>query len=582
MALSRLLAALTLAAAPAALGAQTFVSERPAFPAAGFASALVLDGTTLYAGRTGAAAGMPIPPSRPGSVHVFSREGAAFRETAVVQADDGTIGDGFGSALAARGDLLAVGAPQQGAGAVYLFQRNGASWRQVTKLTAPPGSTAAGFGSAVALSDGWLFVGAPGAGQRGLVYTYAQANGWNAAGQLQGSDPSDLRLGMSLSAADSRLLAGAPGPGGSLGGGGMQGRPGPGAAYVFEREGDAWREAARLSVPADAPVAPLALGSKVHLGQGWALASAPVTANANGALWQFTQGADGAWSAGAALTPGEPGQTIFGSDFVVAGNDLLVGAPMVDQFNGAVFVFARQNDAWTPTQQLSVETQGMAGFFGMAVAGSGDLAVLGAPGDDFWEGTGFVFERSAGGQWSEVATVTDEDTDLTALTGEPIDCTAQGEAAGFGCQDVDLVSFLPVSELGGERGIMVSDIWGWTDPESGKEYAILGRFDGTSFVDVSDPARPVYLGNLPLTEGATKNLWRDIKVYDNHAFVVADAAGEHGVQIFDLTRLRAFDGTPETFTEDAHYSGIHSAHNIVINEETGFAYVVGSSMGGET
>jgi len=37
-----------------------------------------------------------------------------------------------------------------------------------------------------------------------------------------------------------------------------------------------------------------------------------------------------------------------------------------------------------------------------------------------------------------------------------------------------------------------------------------------------------------------------------------------------------------TFEEDAHYSGIASAHNVVINEETGFAYAVGASEGGET
>jgi len=74
-----------------------------------------------------------------------------------------------------------------------------------------------------------------------------------------------------------------------------------------------------------------------------------------------------------------------------------------------------------------------------------------------------------------------------------------------------------------------------------------------------------------------------MKVYRNHMFVVADNAGQHGMQVFDLTRLRGLDGTePVTFTEDANYDRIHSAHNIVINEDTGFAYSVGSSGGGET
>src|SRR5690606_24011601 len=78
------------------------------------------------------------------------------------------------------------------------------------------------------------------------------------------------------------------------------------------------------------------------------------------------------------------------------------------------------------------------------------------------------------------------------------------------------------------------------------------------------------------------NVWRDIKVYKNHAYVVADGSGPHGMQVFDLTRLRNVKDAPQTFTMDAHYTNINSAHNIVINEETGFAYAVGVNSGGET
>ena len=77
-------------------------------------------------------------------------------------------------------------------------------------------------------------------------------------------------------------------------------------------------------------------------------------------------------------------------------------------------------------------------------------------------------------------------------------------------------------------------------------------------------------------------MWRDIKVHDDHAFVVADNAGAHGVQVFDLALLRDVTDPPVTFEPTARYDGVHSAHNIVINEETGFAYVVGASGGGET
>ncbi|MDT8341241.1 MAG: choice-of-anchor B family protein [Longimicrobiales bacterium] len=162
-----------------------------------------------------------------------------------------------------------------------------------------------------------------------------------------------------------------------------------------------------------------------------------------------------------------------------------------------------------------------------------------------------------------------------------MDCR-DGEAAIFGCTQVDLIALLPVQEMGAARGAMVNDVWGWTDPATGREYALVGRSDGTSFVDVTDPGRPVYLGQMPKTEGSRGQAWRDVKVIRDHALVVADNAGQHGMQVFDLTRLRGVDpADPPTFSPDALYTGIASAHNLVVNEETGFAYTVGNSGGGQ-
>jgi len=157
---------------------------------------------------------------------------------------------------------------------------------------------------------------------------------------------------------------------------------------------------------------------------------------------------------------------------------------------------------------------------------------------------------------------------LQAMTATP--CVG-GFAGIYPCNNVDLMSFLPLAEIGGGSG---NDIWGWTDPADGREIALMGLTNGTSFVDVSDPENPVYLGKLPTH--TSNSLWRDIKVYRDHAFIVSEAAN-HGVQIFDLTQLRDVTSPPVTFAETAHYAGIGSAHNIAINEDTGFAYVVGSS-----
>ena len=106
--------------------------------------------------------------------------------------------------------------------------------------------------------------------------------------------------------------------------------------------------------------------------------------------------------------------------------------------------------------------------------------------------------------------------------------------------------------------------------------------DGTAFVDITDPNHPVYLGSLAKTEGSPGSFWRDIKTYKGYAFIVSDGAGNHGMQVFDLRQLRSVRNAPVAFHEAAHYDRIHSAHNIVINEETGYAYAVGSSSGGET
>lgn len=163
-----------------------------------------------------------------------------------------------------------------------------------------------------------------------------------------------------------------------------------------------------------------------------------------------------------------------------------------------------------------------------------------------------------------------------------------GFAGPFPCDNIDLLAFLPLDEIGGGRG---SDIWGWTDPETAHEYALMGRNNGTSIVDVTNPITPTYLGDLP-TQGTTSP-WRDIKTYKDHAYVVADFNLNHGMQVFDLTQLRdamtptatispvisdvAVSG-PVVFTPTAHYAEFSRAHNIAINEESGFAY----TLGGET
>ncbi|HET8810319.1 MAG TPA: choice-of-anchor B family protein [Flavobacteriaceae bacterium] len=146
-----------------------------------------------------------------------------------------------------------------------------------------------------------------------------------------------------------------------------------------------------------------------------------------------------------------------------------------------------------------------------------------------------------------------------------------GMAGIFPCDGYDLIAHLDLNDLNASAG---NDSWGWTDPMDGKEYALVGLDNGTAFIDISDPVNPVYLGKLPTH--TSNSTWRDIKTYQNHAFIVSEASG-HGMQVFDLTRLRNAHNPTIPYTEDAHYAGFGNAHNLAINEDTGYAYAIGTS-----
>jgi len=156
------------------------------------------------------------------------------------------------------------------------------------------------------------------------------------------------------------------------------------------------------------------------------------------------------------------------------------------------------------------------------------------------------------------------------LAAGPQTCTGL-RAADFACDGIDLARRMAHSAIGGGSG---NDIWGWVDPLTGQEYALVGRSNGTAFIDVTNPLAPVFVGNLPTA--TTSSVWRDIKVYQDHAYIVADGAGAHGMQIFDLTRLRT-SVPPAQFVADAVYGDFENAHNLAINEVSGFAYAVGTN-----
>ena len=117
--------------------------------------------------------------------------------------------------------------------------------------------------------------------------------------------------------------------------------------------------------------------------------------------------------------------------------------------------------------------------------------------------------------------------------------------------------------------VRLSDVWGHVD-STGREYAIVGLYNGVSVVDVTDPAKPdeVYFEPGPATT------WRDMKTWKGHAYITNQKSG--GLKIIDLSSLPDTSGiTVTSYTG----GGLAKAHNLFIDTTNGTAYVFGANIG---
>ncbi|NNE35021.1 MAG: choice-of-anchor B family protein, partial [Rhodothermales bacterium] len=516
--------------------------------------------------------------TEPGVVYVFQKGVSGWASSAKIVAEDGEIGDGFGTALAASGNTLLVSSSgEDNKGAVYVFTReaNG-GWIQTAKFSAEDGEPRDNFGGSLAISGNLALIGAPRKSTRtGAAYAIwrnSETGTWSGLTRLAEDGVSEgdafgssLAIdGMNVYIGASRFDAGA----------------GAVFSFTFDTASGEWVSKGKLPV-GDAGDSGF-FGSSIAVHGHHVLVGAPRASEGNGMVITLMPGESG-WEAHESIIPEEGTEkSMFGSSVAVAGSSIVVGAPGSNGNLGAAFTYEMDHAAhgWKKVSDIVVDGLEGRAYFGSRIVASDDVIVVGVPGSDHGAGSGAIFTRH-GDEWLKEATLVGQSSNYARVVGEQVNCE-EGSASAFSCNQIDLVSFLPVAEIGGARGVRLNDVWGWTDPETSREYAIVGRIDGTSFVDITDANNPVYVGTLPRTEGSPASTWRDMKTYKNHVFIVADNAGEHGIQILDLSELREAKDYPVTFTETAHYDGIHSAHNIVINEASGFAYSVGSSSGGES
>ena len=496
---------------------------------------------------------------RPGRVYVYRKTAGVWREAARLTAPDTGRADGFGSALALSGSTLFV---SKGDGAtIHVFNKQAGVWKAAGTLTTPAGPIEGPLGAMAAIGD-WLFVGLPGralggrggggGGGRGgqqanasagavIVFQRGEDKEWRQRVRLVAHEPAaGDGFGSAMALADGMALIGAPG---------AKERQGAVYSFAYHTELRSWMQGNVLQ--AREPQANEAFGSSLVLQNGVLIAGAPGAAANYGAAFVYRRNEQsGEWveeTRLAAFTGNR--QERFGSAIAASGNDVLVAVPGRSERSGGaqrrpggVYLFqSRAGGSVSAARLITPAKLDPDDQFGQPLAVRGAIAAVASPGADHNAGVVTIFERNAAtGEWREHSRLASQPDALQSLTGRERKCSEEGKVGVFACGGAELSSFLPVSKIAIEpRGVRLNDMWGWTDPETGREYALVGRIDGTSFVDVTDPVNPNFLGDLPKTRGvasaargATSRSTRTTR----SSWPTARA--QHGMQVFDLTQLR--------------------------------------------
>jgi hypothetical protein len=321
-----------------------------------------------------------------------------------VSSDDGATDDQFGWSVVFAGTTAFVGAPNTAIGgnaaqgAVYVFTNQNGTWFQTQKLTADDGAEGDAFGISIALSGSTVVIGAPNTNSfQGSAYVFTESGGtWTQAQKLTADDGTSFnQFGWSVALQGDTTMVGSIGA--TVGQNSSQG-----AVYVFSQSGGTWTQTQKFSsddgVSGDSFGWAIALdGNTTLIGTGF------VTVNGNefqGAAY-FFDGSTGTWTQTQKVTASNGAEfDFFGLDVALVGNTALVGADGAgsDPFSnqGAVYAFTNSGGTWSETQQLLADDGQSSDSFGESVAFDGNTALIGAPGVNNFQGAAYVFDYSGG------------------------------------------------------------------------------------------------------------------------------------------------------------------------------------------
>ena len=514
--------------------------------------------------------------SRVVDVYSINESTGEFTKYGEINSPKPMPGDDFGFSIAISGDYMLIGSPGQnnGHGSAFLYKKNNQNWELNRVFENPIQTVNEGFphrfGYSVAISDNYLSISSPFYND-GLVYVYSLDNSNSRIstkplhridvrnlGDVEGcyaEGPNKFGFGISTSFNNDKLLIG------SL------------KDFVHLIE---YKDGIPFSIDIPNPsqnndqnAEKIKFGESVYVGDRNIYVSALNADNGKGKVFVYPflnslRTDENPWTNPYII---QPNSTLDNSHFgyKIPENDNQVSISTFNQRTIYNYVI-NEYDRLELVYELSDNTSKH--YFGRNVILTNNFLLAG----DYYADKFHVYKT--GNEIKSSSSSFSTKGQIVSIK-DKVECV-NGFAGQFECNEIDLMSFMSKTEIGGSNSTSLNDIWGWTDPQTGKEYALVGMSNGTSFVDISNSENPVYLGRLPTQ--TSNSTWRDIKVYQDHAFIVSEASG-HGMQVFDLTQLRNVS-SPTTFSNTAYYSGFGNAHNIFINEDTGYAYAIGTSTCG--
>jgi hypothetical protein len=335
---------------------------------------------------------------------------SSLQQLNIISSSDAGAGDHFGGSdqVAIVDNILVIGAfgNQENSGAVYLYGQDGRVGRytELTILRASDPDKGSAFGTAIAASGEWIAVGAP--WQRnntGAVYLFRILNGNGTQhhvtelAKISASDEAESSNFGGRVAIDGNIL--------------VVGAHEASSVYIFGYSSydDRWSELVKLQYSNDSEGDP-GFGISIDVSGDIVVVG---TLNANMAfVYQASTRKD--WNQVAALTPSHERILDFGYSVAVSGDCIVVGDhENEDSKNaGIVFVYNNIDGEWTEVARLEPENQTVNDWFGFSVSISKDASTIAVGSASRGNGTGtaYLFHRDLPDQiWTFVGTCTAED-----------------------------------------------------------------------------------------------------------------------------------------------------------------------------